>query len=35
MGQTLQEDMNNSNTDNFDMTKDECATHYKYLKTTF
>ena len=30
----LLENMNNSNIDNFDMTKDECTRLYKYLKTT-
>ena len=30
----LLENTNNSNIDNFDMTKDECTRLYKYLKTT-
>ena len=34
IGQNLLENMNNSNIDDFDMTKDECTRRYKCLKTT-
>ena len=34
IGRNLLENMNNSNMDDFDMTKDEFTRRYKYLKTT-